>query len=102
MDTPKNLDERCQSCGMPLHTGTPMDKTFLGTAADGQPVKEYCKFCFQNGAFVEPALTLPDMIQKSVSHMTRVLHLPAEKAKELAGELIPKLKRWQKSDPTAV
>jgi hypothetical protein len=62
------LKDRCQSCGMPLNIGTPMDKTFLGTAADGAAVAEYCKFCYQNGAFVEPALTLSDMVQKSVSH----------------------------------
>lgn len=87
---------------MPLHLGTPMDSTFLGTAADGQPVKDYCKFCYQNGAFVEPALTLQDMIAKSVSHMTRVMHYPPEQAKELSAEIIPKLGRWQKQDPTAV
>lgn len=95
------LKDRCQSCGMPLRTGIPMDNTFLGTAADGSPVQEYCKFCYQNGAFVEPAQTLQGMIEKSVSHMTRVMHYPPEKAKELSVAVIPKLGRWQKQDPTA-
>ncbi len=94
----KDLASRCQSCGMPLHTGGPMDATFLGTAADGSPVKEYCKFCYAGGAFVEPQLAMKDMIEKSVSHMTRVLHLPGEKAKELAAATIPRLKRWEKQE----
>ncbi len=93
---PKELATRCQSCGMPLHTGIPMDAVFLGTAADGTPVKEYCRFCYANGAFVEPQLTMKDMVAKSVSHMTRVLHLPEEKAKEMSAELIPQLRRWEK------
>lgn len=92
------LQDRCQSCGMPLRTGIPMDQAFLGTAADGSPVQEYCKFCYQNGAFVEPALTLQDMIAKSVSHMTRVMHYPPDQAKELSTEIIPKLGRWQKTE----
>ncbi|HTM68656.1 MAG TPA: zinc ribbon domain-containing protein [Candidatus Binatia bacterium] len=92
------LKDRCQSCGMPLKTGIPMDAVFLGTAADGSPVQDYCKFCYQNGAFTEPALTMQDMVAKSVSHMTRVLHLPPEKAKELAAATIPKLGRWQKQE----
>ncbi len=95
------LKDRCQSCGMPLRIGIPMDATFLGTAADGSPAQEYCKFCYQNGAFVEPALTMQGMVEKSVSHMTRVMHLPPEKAKELSTAVIPKLGRWQKQDPTS-
>ena len=92
----KDLAERCQSCGMPLHTGIPMDAAFLGTAMDGSPVREYCKFCYAGGAFVEPQMVMKDMIEKSVGHMTRVLHMPSDKARELAAALIPKLKRWEK------
>lgn len=97
--TSQDLSIRCQSCGMPLHTGIPMDETFLGTAADGSPVKEYCKFCYVAGAFVDPAMTMKDMIEKSVGHMTRVLKIPAEQAKEAATEVIPKLARWAKIEP---
>ena len=99
MDT-KDLANRCQSCGMPIRTGNDaMDKTFWGTNADGTPMSDFCKFCYQAGAFVEPALTKKDMIEKSVSHQTRVLHLPTEKAKESANDVIPKLKRWKSEQP---
>jgi hypothetical protein len=96
---PNELATRCQSCGLPLHTGIPMDQVFFGTAADGSPVKEYCKFCYQNGAFVEPELTMKDMIEKSVSHLTRVLHMTPEKAKEVSAALIPQLGRWKRVEP---
>ena len=81
---------------MPLKTGADMDTTFFGTAADGTQVTDYCKFCYMNGAFVDPALTVADMIARSVGHMTRVLKIPADKAKEMANDVIPKLKRWEK------
>lgn len=96
---PKDLATRCQSCGMPLHTGIPMDETFLGTEADGSPNKTYCKFCYVAGAFVDPAMTMKDMIEKQAGHMTRVLKIPTDKAKETAMELIPKLARWAKVEP---
>ena len=32
----------------------------------------------------------------------QVMHYPAEKAKEMSSEVIPKLGRWQKQDPTSV
>ncbi len=74
----------------------PLDKGFYGTNADGSETQEYCKFCYVAGAFVEPALTLDDMLKKSISHMTRVLRLTPEKAKQAAHEMIPNLKRWKK------
>lgn len=81
--------QRCQSCGMPLGDG------FFGTNADGLFTKEYCKFCFQNGNFIDPTLTVEDMIKMSVKNMTEELGFDEEKAKSLAESFIPKLKRWK-------
>lgn len=81
--------QRCQSCGMPLGDG------FFGTNADGSFTKEYCKFCFQNGNFVDLTLTVEDMIKLSVKNMTDELGFDEEKAKTLAESFIPKLKRWK-------
>lgn len=91
-----NLSKRCQSCGMPLETGERTDKAFLGTNADGTFNKDYCKFCWSLGGFAEPQLTVEDMIKKSVSHMTRVLKYPEDKAKEMSRAIIPNLKRWKR------
>lgn len=72
-----------------------MDDDYLGTNADGSKEKDYCLFCFKNGSFVEPDLTLAGMIAKSIENMTTELGFSKEKAHELANEFIPNLKRWQ-------
>lgn len=79
---------RCQSCGMRLGKG------FFGTNRDGSITDEYCTFCWQNGEFTKPDQTLDEMIQASVKNMTQDLHMPEEKAQELASAYIPTLKRW--------
>ena len=47
----------CQCCGMPLDR--PED---AGTEADGTPSGDYCRYCYQNGAFTAPEATMEDMI----------------------------------------
>ena len=84
----------CQSCGMPL--GFPLPEHFFGTHADGSSNKEFCQFCFKNGNFVNPDLTVEEMIQSSITHMTTQLEFPKEKAHNLAHEIIPQLARWKK------
>lgn len=72
---------RCQSCGMPL----------MGDA--GQ--HEYCQFCFKDGAFTEPGLTLQDMTNKSVHYMSTNLNYTEQEAREISLKVIPNLKRWK-------
>jgi ribosomal protein S14 len=79
---------RCQSCGMPLGEG------FFGTEADGSPSEDYCKFCYQGGAFVEPDLTLDRMLMRSIAYMTDELGFSDQKARRSAEGVIPFLKRW--------
>ena len=74
----------------------PLSEDLFGTDTEGSAVKDYCKFCFQNGAFTEPELTLKAMIEKSVKHMTRKLNMSEEKAEVMANAVIPTLKRWQR------
>lgn len=81
---------RCQSCGMPLGVG------FYGTNADGTASNEYCKFCFEEGNFREPNLTLDQMIGRSVANMVDDLNFEQNAAEELAQKVIPTLKRWKK------
>lgn len=84
--------QRCQSCGMPLADG------FFGTHKDGSETQEYCKFCFQDGEYLQPELTMDDMIQMSISNMTQDLQIGQQKAEMLARQVIPNLKRWKKSN----
>lgn len=87
------MDEkvRCQSCGMPLGTAE-----FYGTEANGSENRFYCKFCFQNGSFTKPDMTLNEMIESSVTFMSEKLNFPQEMAQEMSSAIIPTLKRWQK------
>jgi len=79
-----------QSCGMPLEK--PDD---FGTAANGFRINDYCRYCFQNGSFAEPGLSMQDMIDKCIGIMKQQEIMPEAQAKALMTEVIPKLKRWQ-------
>lgn len=87
---PISSDQRCQSCGMPLGEG------FYGTLQSGTIMTEYCKFCFQEGSFTEPELTVDDMMNRSIDHMQRELNFSLEEAQKMANDLIPDLRRWKK------
>lgn len=79
----------CQSCGMPLKK--PED---FGTSADGYRVNDYCSFCFGDGVFTEPSLTMRQMIDKCVPFMAQG-GMPEAQARGLMESVMPKLKRWQ-------
>ncbi len=78
----------CQSCGMPLNK-----EENCGTNEDNSKTNEYCKFCFENGKFTNPDLTMNEVIEKSVQ-MSKKLWMPEDKAREIAKNTIPNLKRW--------
>ncbi len=80
----------CQSCGMPLEKAED-----FGTNADGFRINDYCHYCFQNGAFADPDITMQGMIDKCVSIMAQQGIMPEIQAKAMMTEVIPKLKRWQ-------
>ena len=76
----KDEKQICQSCAMPLE-----QTDSYGTNKDKSKNFEYCKFCFQKGQFTDENITLEEKIQKNVSI-----------AKQMAENILPKLKRWQK------
>ena len=67
-----------------------------GTTADGTPSGEFCRFCFQNGAFTAPDLSMEGMIDKCVAIMAGQGIMPEPEARAMMTEIIPTLKRWQK------
>ena len=79
----------CQSCGMPLHK--PED---FGTSAEGFRVNDYCAFCFGDGVFTEPSLTMRQMMEKCVPFMAEA-GIPEVQARGLMEAIMPKLKRWR-------
>jgi radical SAM superfamily enzyme len=88
------INNFCQSCSMPL------DKPeLLGTEKDGSKSKEYCTYCYQNGEFVNPAMTLSEMKTLVKEKMTEMKIDNA--IINMAVSTLPNLKRW-KNVPVAL
>jgi len=80
----------CQSCGMPM-----VEEEQFGTQADGARCEEYCVYCFQQGGFTAPDITLEDMIEHVAAVGVEKLGLTGEQARAMAANLLPHLARWQ-------
>ena len=79
---------RCQSCGHPLGPG------FTGTRADGSFSPEFCRECYQHGAYTEPDLSFRDMLERTVQRLRRETGWPEEKVRPRAEADLSSLKRW--------
>jgi|SRR5579872_1615356 len=77
----------CQSCGMPMD---PED--CRGTEQDGTKSTKYCKFCYRNGEFVDPGMTLEHMKIHARTKLEE-MHLP-ESVIQQAILTLPMLGRW--------
>ena len=86
----ETTQEHCQSCGMRLGPG------FYGTNQNTTISNDYCKYCFENGQFREPNITLEEMIGRSVANMKDEEGVTEEEAVKLATNTIPNLTRWRK------
>ena len=78
----------CQSCGMPLDS-----HELLGTEKYGSLSLDYCKYCYQNGEFVNPNMTIGEMKSIVTQEMAK-RNLPPELT-EKALDVLPYLKRWK-------
>jgi methionyl-tRNA synthetase len=78
----------CQSCGMPLNK-----EEVKGTEKNGLKTDEYCKYCYENGAFKNPDMNLEDM-KKNVQNQMKKMQLH-ENVIQKAVTILPALKRWQ-------
>lgn len=79
----------CQSCSMPMDS-----PELFGTEKDGSKNSDYCKYCYMNGEFTNPGLTLEQMKE----HMMKLMDkdkLPDDIV-EVAISRLPYLKRWSK------
>ena len=78
----------CQSCGMPIN-----EEKLFGTEKDGARSNEYCVYCYENGEFKQPDMTIEDMINVCVPHMKED-GMSEDKARTLLKQFLPTLKRW--------
>jgi len=65
----------------------------FGTNTDGSKNEEYCHFCYKEGRFTDEGITVEEKINKNIEMATK-MGMPEEKAREMANNIIPKLKRW--------
>ena len=81
----------CQSCGMPLG-----DPALLGTEADGSASPDYCKYCYQNGAFTAD-MTMEQMIDFCTPIMAQSNPgMTPEQARAQMHQFFPLLLRWRR------
>jgi len=80
----------CQSCGMPLQ-----NEEDFGTNENGSGNFEYCHFCFQKGRFTDEGITMKEKIEKNIE-IAKNMGMLEEKARKMATNTIPNLKRWKK------
>lgn len=83
----------CQSCGMPMHTADQ-----FGTNKDGSLNREYCCYCYKDGAFVQDC-TMEGMIEHCVEYLDEFnggcgTQLSKEEAIAQMKAYFPTLKRW--------
>lgn len=67
----------------------------FGTNSDKSKNEEYCTYCYQNGQFTNPNITMEQMIQGCIGMMVKY-GTPEEQAKQQIQSLMPTLKRWKK------
>ena len=85
-------EKYCQSCAMPMGN---TDELY-GTNADGSKNEDYCKYCFDKGAFTSD-ITMEEMIEICVPHMAGAdSGITEEEARNRMEGFFPTLKRWQK------
>lgn len=79
----------CQSCSMPIDH---IDDR--GTEKDGSKNNEYCKYCYQDGAFTEPNLSFQQMKDEIMLQMKKLTL--DDSVIQSAIDRLSYLKRWEK------
>jgi len=79
----------CQSCGMPFDES---HLEYVAKEADGSD-SIYCTYCYKDGAFLDPAATVEDMVEMGVPHLAHKIGEQA--AYEQLSKFVPTLARWK-------
>ena len=79
----------CQSCSIPMEK--PED---FGTDENGNRINNYCHYCFQNGEFTHPDITLGEMTEIVVKNMMEQMKMSEDRARQITQSFLPKFVRW--------
>ena len=77
----------CQSCGMIM-----LNDSDYGTTHAGDPSHDYCKWCYEKGAF--NGMTMDETIERNAPYLAAASGMSQEEAVSFLGMLMPTLKRW--------
>ena len=83
------MQKICQSCGMPIVTNQQ-----FGTNKDGSLNKDYCKYCFARGEFIDK-VSMEEYIEMNIPFAAQAGMTPAE-MRHHCETVFPTLKRWKK------
>ena len=79
----------CQSCGMPIISGEQ-----LGTNKDGSINNDYCKYCYENGEFIDN-VSMEEYIDMCSQYGAQA-GMTNDEMRRHCTELFPTLKRWKR------
>jgi hypothetical protein len=82
----------CQSCSLPIETAD-----MKGTEKNGSKSSMYCQYCYLDGDFTTPKITLNEMkavVSDQINSMKLPIDLKTEMI-ELSEKLLPGLERWK-------
>ena len=87
-------EQMCESCGAPIGA---LDEMY-GPAkeADGSISADFCNYCYKDGAFTDPNITLEEMIDTVAGIMVNEFGFDPIDAKAQCEAGLPNLKRWKK------
>ena len=73
-----------------------------GTKEDGSKSEDYCRYCFENGAFTAE-YSMDEMIEFCVPHVVSANSgMSADEAGKMMRGFFPALKRWKKDRKSVV
>lgn len=78
----------CQSCSIPLK------EEYKGTNNDGSKSEEYCKYCFENGEFIDDR-TFEEEVEHLIPMYIDDRDISVEEAREAIIDALKDLKRWK-------
>lgn len=83
-------EKYCQSCGMPMGN---TDELY-GSEKDGSKSTDYCKYCYENGAFTFTG-SMDEMIEICIPPMVKNNpNMTPDAARDMMRKFFPMLKRW--------
>ncbi len=90
LDMPQ--EPSCQCCGTPFS----VPNMPRGTNADGAENPDYCKWCYDGGAFAYE--TMDDVIEVSAPYLAQATGVSLDEAVSFMGALLPTLDHWKSAN----